>query len=363
MADLDRDLRRLIAHHGPLSVAEYMAAVLVHPRSGVYTARDPIGADGDFITAPEVSQVFGELISAWCRVVWRAIGAPDPTLLVELGPGRGALMADFLRVSRTDPKFHRALRLWLVEASPAMCQLQRRALGSAEASPSPSWTEAFARVPDGAVLLVANEFFDALPVHQFQMTASGWNERRIDEGANGTGLRFVLSAPSGAAALIPASLASMAEGSVVEVSPARIALASQIGERVAHFGGAALIVDYGACESRTGDTLRAMRKHAFHPVLADPGTADISAHVDFAGLAQAATEAGARVFGPIAQGPFLERLGAQERARTLIANATPEVAAEIQNGLHRLVDAQAMGALFKAVAIVAPGAPPPPGFE
>ena len=363
MADLDRDLRRLIAHHGPLSVAEYMAVVLVHPRSGVYTARDPIGAGGDFTTAPEVSQVFGELVSAWFRVVWRAIGAPDPALLVELGPGRGALMADFLRVSATDTEFHQALRLWLVEASPAMRAVQRRSLGAAEASPPPSWCETFAQVPDGAVMLLANEFFDALPVRQFQMTASGWRERRIDEAANGGGFRFVLSAPSGAAALIPARLANAAEGCVVEVSAARIALASQIGERVARFGGVALIVDYGACESGTGDTLRAVRRHAFHPVLEDAGTADISAHVDFAALAEAANEAGARVFGPIAQGPFLERLGARERARALIANATPEVAAGIESGLRRLVDDEAMGALFKAVAIVAPGAPPPPGFE
>jgi len=363
VADLDRDLRRLIAHHGPLSVAEYMAAVLVHPRSGVYTARDPIGAGGDFITAPEVSQVFGELVCAWCRVVWRTFGAPDPTLLVELGPGRGALMDDFLRVSATDAEFHRALRLWLVEASPAMRAVQRRSLGAAEATPPPSWCETFAQVPDGAVILLANEFFDALPVRQFQMTATGWRERRIDESANGGGFRFILSPPSGAAALIPGRLANAAEGSVVEVSPARIALASQIGERVARFGGAALIVDYGACVSGAGDSLRAIRKHAFHPVLEDPGTADISAHVDFAALAEAANGAGARVFGPIAQGPFLERLGAKERARALIANATPEVATEIESGLARLVDAEAMGTLYKAVAIVAPGAAAPPGFE
>ena len=363
MADLDRDLRRLITHHGPLSVAEYMAAVLVHPRFGVYTARDPIGADGDFITAPEVSQVFGELVCAWCRVLWRAIGAPDPILVVELGPGRGALMADFLRVSRTDAEFHRALRLWLVEASPTMRASQRRSLRAAEMIAPPSWCDTFAQVPDGPLLLIANEFFDALPVRQFQMTVSGWRERRIDAAANGGEFRFVLSAPSGATALIPARLASAAEGSVIEVSPARIKLASQIGERVARFGGAALIVDYGACESGTGDTLRAVRRHAFHPVLEEPGTADISAHVDFAALAQAANEAGARVFGPIAQSAFLERLGAEERARALIANATPEVAAEVENSLRRLVDPQAMGTLFKAVAIVAPGAPPPPGFE
>jgi len=367
VAGLADHLRRRIARQGPLTVARYMEEALSHPRYGYYRHRDPLGAAGDFITAPEISQMFGELIGLWCAVVWESLGSPAPVNLVELGPGRGTLMADALRAARRTPAFLAAVAVHLVETSPLLRARQRDALPAAGVAGTPAWHEDFDGVPEGPLLLIANEFFDALPVRQFQRSPEGWRERLVDVGPDGDGFRFALSPPLAgiplAADTVPPGVDGAPEGSVIEVCPAGIGLARAIGERVARRGGAALIVDYGHTESAFGETLQAVKGHAFHPVLSDPGEADLTAHVDFAALARAAGGAGARTFGPVDQGEFLERLGLGARAEGLLAKAAPEQAPDIRAARRRLAGRKHMGALFKALAITGAGMAPPPGFE
>jgi NADH dehydrogenase [ubiquinone] 1 alpha subcomplex assembly factor 7 len=355
-------LRRRIAAAGPIGVAEYMAEALGHPRYGYYTRRDPLGRDGDFITAPEISQMFGELIGLWCAAVWQAIGRPDPLRLIELGPGRGTLIADGLRAAaRTVPEFSSALRLHLVETSPVLRDRQRRSLAPIGPRLRPAWHRSLSSVPRGPVVVVANEFFDALPVHQYVRVADGWRERMVGLSADGGRFRFVLE-PTGN--LDPPPAADVGgEGDLVEVCPDATATAGVIGERVARDGGAALIIDYGHPRSAAGDTLQAVRRHLFDDVLDRPGEADLTHHVDFETLGRAASAAGARPYGPIPQGVFLARLGIEQRAATLLASATPEQAVDIRAALHRLVHPREMGDLFKAVAIAHPDFPPPPGFD
>ena len=358
-------LRRRIAADGPLTVAEFMAEALGHPRHGYYTRRDPLGAAGDFITAPEISQMFGELIGLWCAVVWQDMGAPDPVVVVELGPGRGTLMADVLRAARPAPGFLDAARLHLVETSPVLRARQQAALAAAKLGAAPAWHDTLDGVPEEPMLLIANEFFDALPVRQFQRTDEGWRERRVDAGEDG-GFRFVLAPPAPLDPLAMKRLAAAPEsgvdGGVIEVCPDGLALAGAIGGRVARLGGAALILDYGPAESGAGETLQAVKDHAYHPVLEAPGEADLTAHVDFAGLAAAAMEAGAGAHGPVPQGTFLESLGIGARAEALLIGATAGQASDIHSAHRRLVDEGEMGTLFKALAVAHPEMAPPPGF-
>jgi NADH dehydrogenase [ubiquinone] 1 alpha subcomplex assembly factor 7 len=366
VSGLEAHLRRRIALEGPLTVADYMAEALAHPEHGYYMGRDPLGAAGDFVTAPEVSQMFGELLGLWCAVVWRAAGAPDPVRLVELGPGRGTLMADALRAARAAPDFLAAVRLHLVEASPALKARQEEALAALPLAEPPRWHVGFDQVPEGPLLLVANEFFDALPVRQFQRTPGGWSERLVDAGGPGGALRFVLAPPRPEPhPLVRLACPEAAEapaGAVVEVSPAGLALTHAIGERLEADGVAALIVDYGYVRG-FGDTLQAVRRHAFHDPLAEPGAADLTAHVNFAALARAAAEGGARPCGPVGQGEFLSRLGIAARAEALAAGAGPDGATEIAAALKRLIGPEEMGTLFKALALVPSARPAPPGFE
>jgi len=358
----DRELGDLIARRiratGPLTIAEFMTEALQHPRLGYYATRDPFGAAGDFITAPEVSQVFGELIALWCADVWARMGRPDPALLVEPGPGRGTLMADALRALAVAPGFRRALRLHLVETSPALRGLQARALTAA----GPTWHDSLETVPAGPLLLIANEFLDALPIRQFERRGAAWHERCVDVASDGT-LAVVLDpAPSAAAALISPRLATAPAGSVAEVRPAAIGLATDIARRLMAHGGAALIIDYGHAETACGDTLQAVRQHRYHPVLEAPGSADLTAHVDFQAFADVARAAGARVWGPVAQGAFLRSLGIEARERQLLAHAQPESRAMIESGVHRLIDGREMGTLFKVLALTHPDLPMPAGF-
>ncbi len=358
MAGLADHLRRRIEAQGPLSVADYMEDALGHPRYGYYTTRDPLGAAGDFITAPEISQMFGELIGLWCVVQWRSMGAPAPVLLVELGPGRGTLMADILGAADgAAPEFTAALRLHLVETSPTLRAAQAKTLSTVR--PAPAWHGRFEEVSDGPLIVIANEFFDALPVRQFERSGQGWRERLVD--VDGDGFRFVLSAPLEAPPPLPPGLGRVAEGDVTEVSPAGLDLAAAIGGRLAATGGAALIIDYGHGQSAVGDTLQAVKGHAYHGVLDSPGEADLTAHVDFAALGQAAGHAGAAVFDPMGQGAFLEALGLGARAAALIGQATPDQAREIAAARARLTGS--MGEMFKVMAISSPGLPPPPGFD
>ena len=349
-------LAERIAQQGPLTVADYMAEALAHPRHGYYMTGDPFGARGDFVTAPEVSQMFGELVGLWCAEAWRQLGSPEDLLLIELGPGRGTLLTDALRAARVLPGFPVALRLHLVEMSPALQALQRQNLAGTEAQ----WHGSLAEVPRGQpALVIANEFFDALPVRQFERAPDGWRERMVGLAPDGDGLAFRLSPPAPAAErLIPEALRRAAPGAVAEVAPAALSLVSQIAERLAADGGAALILDYGYADADGRPTLQALRRHARHDVLAAPGEADLTAHVDFGSLAACARKAGAEAWGPVEQGVFLEALGIAARAERLQAGASAEQAAEVRAALHRLTAPEEMGRLFKAMILAAPGLGP-----
>ena len=355
-------LRARIALEGPLTVADFMSEVLHGPGRGYYMRQDPFGAAGDFVTAPEISQVFGELVGLWCAQRWTDMGAPSPVSLVELGPGRGTLLADAWRAMAVAPAFRAAVRVHLVEISPVLREVQRRRLAES-GLPDPEWHAGLDTVPEGPLLLIANEFFDALPVHQFVRDRGVWRERRVRAGDEG--FAFVLDRhASPRARLIPKELSGTApEGSVAEVSPAAISAASEIGRRMAAHPGSALIVDYGPQESELADTLQAVRGHRRHDVLREPGTADLTAHVDFATLARAAAEAGGRVFGPVAQGEFLRRLGIDARVAALVRRATAAQAAAVSEGVRRLIAPDQMGTLFKLLAITSADLPLPVGFE
>jgi NADH dehydrogenase [ubiquinone] 1 alpha subcomplex assembly factor 7 len=357
---LSGHLRRLIALKGPLSLADYMSEAMWHPTLGYYATRRVLGAEGDYVTAPEISQMFGELIGLWCGVAWQSIGSPKPVRLVELGPGRGLMMADALRAARHVPGFLDAARIHLLEASEPLRVLQRERLAGAEIS----WHENFASLPDGPIVLVANEFLDALPIAALERTEAGWRERLVDTDEPNGRFRFMLgTVPSSAEALLPPSLASAPLGSVVEVSPAAIGFVAAIAERVVTQGGIALLIDYGPAVSTAGATLQALRHHRRHDPLDAPGSADLTAHVDFATLARAARETGAAVYGPVEQGTFLARLGIRERAERLQAMAGGEKARAVRLALGRLIDPSEMGTLFKAMAIAAPALGVPAGFE
>ncbi len=359
MNQLSRLLARRIRATGPLTIADFMTEALLHPRFGYYTTRDPLGARGDFTTAPEVSQIFGELIGLWCADAWQRMGRPAPVILAELGPGRGTLMADALRALKIAPEFRRALSLHLVETSPVLRAAQRAALGPA----SPAWHDSIATLPDGPLILIANEFLDALPIRQLLRGETSWHERLVALDADGERLAFAAdAAPSAAAALVPPGLRAAAPGSLCEIRPAALSLAAGLGARLMRQGGVALFIDYGYWPSACGDTLQALAGHRRRAVLDNPGAADLTAHVDFETLAAAARAAGARVWGPVPQGRFLAALGLAERAAALLARARPEQVAAIESGCQRLIDPAEMGTLFKALALADPALPAPAGM-
>ena len=364
MTPLEHTIRESIRRNGPMKVGAYMDAVLGDPEHGYYRTRDRFGAAGDFTTAPEISQVFGELIGLWCAVAWQQMGALSPVTLIELGPGRGTLMADALRAARTAPDFVAAIAVHLVETSPVL----RRAQGTTLAGLAPDgtrWHDRLADVPAGPALLIANEFFDALPVDQYVRTDHGWRPVRIavDGGSGGLGFDRA-GAPVDAGSVIPRAMRDAPPGSICEVGRRREAVAREIGARLAAHGGAALIVDYGPARSAPGDSLQAVRGHRYVDVLAEPGEADLTAHVDFQAIAEAAESAGARAHGPVPQGVFLERIGIAARAgRLMDATGDGDRAGQITGACRRLTDPAQMGALFKALAITHPAHPVPAGFE
>jgi NADH dehydrogenase [ubiquinone] 1 alpha subcomplex assembly factor 7 len=349
---------RHIRKDGPISVAAFMAMALHDPQDGYYARHDPLGRAGDFITAPEISQIFGELIGLWCADLWQRVGRPDPIILAELGPGRGTLMADLLRAAASVPAFRRALRLCLVEASPVLRAEQQRRLAAAE----PRFVDGVEALPQGPLLLLANEFLDALPIRQLVRGHSEWAERLVGVDAEGR-LAFAEGPPNPVLSLlVPNALRGLPPGTIVEICPAAAALAAALGERFAASTGAALFVDYGYFPSRPGPTLSALRHHQPVGVFDSPGDADLSAHVDFAAIADAARIAGAAVWGPMPQGRFLAALGAEARLAALSARASSEQQALLESGLRRLIDPAEMGTLFKAMAVTSPGLPAPAGF-
>ena len=363
MTPLAELLARRIRVTGPLTVADYMAEALGHPEHGYYKRADPFGLAGDFVTSPEISQMFGELLGVWCAAVWNAMGRPSPVRLVELGPGRGTLMADALRGTRKAPGFHAAIDLHMVETSPLLRRLQEETLRGTGVPLVAQWHDSFAEVPEGPLLLVTNELFDALPIHQFQSRGGRWHERMVGLDAGGNGLTFGLGPPGASLALVGAKASLLAEGSIVEACPAGIALAADIARRVVAHGGAALIIDYGHEGGAVGESLQAVRRHGKHDPLDEPGSADLSAHVDFGALARAAREAGAAVYGPIPQNLLLERLGIRVRAAALKKKATEAQAADIVAAMERLLRLEQMGTLFKALAVASPQLPVPPAFD
>ncbi len=352
---LGRRIADLIRAAGPMTVADYMSVCLGDPAHGYYVTRDPFGTGGDFITAPEISQMFGELVGLWLADMWVQAGSPATVRIVEIGPGRGTLMADALRALRLVPQLRAAATIHLVETSPALRTIQERTLALSGAPVF--WHERFADVPEGAVLVVANELFDALPVRQFVRQDGEFRERVVGLGARGQ-LAFGLGPGLLPESDLPPSLRGAAEGSVVEISPASTALMATLAGRIAHDGIAALVIDYGHVRSGFGDTFQAMRRHGFADPLAAPGEADLTAHVDFASLARSARAAGAVPHGAVEQGAFLRALGIDQRAASLAKGKDAVTAASIEAGRARLVEPAQMGSLFKVLAVTRTGLRP-----
>jgi len=337
-----------IAQTGPVPVSRFMERALGHPEHGYYRKKAPLGLAGDFTTAPEISQMFGELIGLWCAVVWQSMGSPAEIALAELGPGRGTLMADLLRAAALVPGFRAAIRLHLVETSRVLRTRQAASLAEA----APTWHDDLTTLPDQMPLLVvANEFLDALPIRQYVRRGATWHERLI--GAEGETLAFVDGPP----AIIDAPQAE--DGAIFEINEPARTVAAALGQRLAAQGGAGLLIDYGHGASACGDTLQAVRRHAYAPLLDDPGEADLTAHVDFQAIARAASPAAA--FGPVGQGAFLRALGIELRAEKLM-RAAPAKANDIATACRRLIDGAEMGNLFKVLSLAHPALPVPPGF-
>ncbi len=358
MTRLKERLARMIAAAGPIGIADYMAACLFDPVDGYYTTREPFGAEGDFTTAPEISQMFGELVAVWCVGAWEALGRPAPFCLAEIGPGRGTLMQDMMRtIARLSPDMLRAAEVAMVEASPHLAAVQERTL--ADAPKRPSWLERPQDLPRLPLVVVANELFDAIPLRQYVMGSKIWHERMVglDEAGD---LAFVAGPGAPPPGAVPPGPAP-APGTVLEVAPARAAMMDVLCERIAADGGAGLFIDYGYTGPAYGDTLQALRRHEYDPVLANPGEADLTAHVDFGALAEAAHGHGlaARLLD---QGEFLMRMGLAERASALGRNAPAERRERLQSEVDRLARPEAMGTLFKVLAVARPGAELP-GFS
>lgn len=357
---LEQLIRDRIRDHGPVPVSDYMTLALAHSDQGYYQKADPLGREGDFITAPEISQAFGEIIGLWCVVTWQQAGGPSPFHLVELGPGRGTLMADALRAASAVPDFIAAADIHLVETSPVLRACQQEKLQS----PDITWHTTLDTVPGGPCLYIANEFFDALPIDQYVRTANNWNRRCVGLDPATDRLNFVVDqTPIATAGLIPPSVNDEPAGCLFEHCPECLEIAATIGGQLAREGIAALIIDYGHPYRRAGETLQAVRGHKYHDALANPGDADLTAHVDFSALADAAQKSGAVPFGPVPQGTFLSVLGIEARTEKLAVGQDATQASLLNSGCHRLIDAQGMGTLFKVLALTNGKLGVPAGFE
>ena len=325
--NLEELIKSRIGKYGAMSIAEYMELALTHPEYGYYMKRDPLGIGGDFITAPEISQIFGEIIGAWLANSWQLLGQPEKTVLVELGAGRGTLMADILRATRNIKGFHDALSVHLIEISPILKQKQWKTLANKHSRIE--WSDDIGSLPQLPLLLVANEFFDALPIRQF----IGDVERKVTLDMD-CKLCF-----------------TPIEGKINETCEPAVTIMKQISTHLSNFGGAVLIIDYGYTGGSRGDTLQAVKNHGFQSVLENAGDADITAHVDFSLLAAAAKSEKLNIHGAIPQGAFLMRLGAGIRTTALCEKSAPDQQKLLISALKRLADPQEMGELFKVMAI------------
>jgi len=359
---LEAEIHERIAREGPLPVDEFMRLCLYDPAYGYYSRRPVFGLAGDFITAPEVSQMFGELLGLWAATVWHLLGEPDPVMLVELGPGRGTMMADALRAVRAVPEFRKAARVHLVENSLDLQMRQRQTLAGVD-DVMLRWHMTLGEVPAGPAIILANEFFDALPVHQAERLATGWHERTVAVNAGGELALTIAAEPLvDFEKRLPPALGRARIGAIFEWRADQFAaeIAGRVAER-----GAALVIDYGHLRSAAGDTFQAVRSHRHASPLAAPGLTDITAHVDFEALGRVAQAAGARIHGPVEQGALLKRLGIEARAAALQAHAEEEKRPAIAAALERLIGTGRadMGTLFKAIGLSPPQIAELPGFE
>ncbi len=348
---LARKIRSIIAETGPISVADYFAICLADQEYGYYRAREPFGRSGDFVTAPEISQLFGEMIGIFAVHAWQGHGEPGNVRLIEIGPGRGTLMADALRtIEQLAPALAGTLSVDLVETSERLRGVQRQTL--VRWKEHTAWHDDFASVPEGFSLVVANEFFDAIPIRQFVRVEDGFRERMVTIDDTGQ-LRFSIGPAGIQADLLPDKGQNPPKDALFEVSPARTAIMLSLAERLVTHGGTALIIDYGHLNSNYGDTLQAIYRHEFDPPLHRPGEADLTSHVDFEALAMAALAAGAHVHRPLCQGDFLVGLGLLERAGSLGAGKDTLTQAAITDAVNRLAGegAGAMGQLFKVLCV------------
>lgn len=379
-------IKKQIARNGPMDTGTYLGLVLGHPKYGYYMRRDPFGTMGDFITAPEVSQMFGEVIGAWAADTWMKLGSPDSFVLIEGGPGRGTLMADMMRATKKIPGFHEAAEIHLLETSTVLRRIQAGALKGYKVK----WHDTLATIPaDRKVIFISNELLDALPVRQFEKTESGWMERVVilakdskpRHAAQGTvelmravmpnlyapraeeesGLEFTLVPFAGGMA-VPPELEDAKAGSIFEFSAARVSLMANVAAMIKAQGGAALWIDYGHIKSKVGDTFRAIYRHNYVHPLTFVGDADLSFHVDFAAMAKVAQEGGVRVHGPVTQGEFLKAIGIGQRAQALKANASEQRAKDIEKALQRLCDSDQMGEVFKVMGLSYGTTEAPSGF-
>jgi NADH dehydrogenase [ubiquinone] 1 alpha subcomplex assembly factor 7 len=358
---LQSEIKKLIKTSGPMPVWRYMELCLTHPKHGYYVSRDPLGREGDFITAPEVSQMFGELLGLWAASVWKAIGSPGVLRLIELGPGRGTMMADALRALRVLPPLYQALSIHLVEINPVLREKQKSTLSGARIV---AWHDNIDDVPEGPAVIFANEFFDVLPIHQAVKRETGWHERIVEIDPSGKLVFGVAPEPTPRfEVLLPRLVRAAPVGAVFEWRPD--AEIMKIASRVRDQDGAALIVDYGHLRSDAGDTFQAIARHSFADPLKNPGQADVTAHVDFQALVRAVEDIGARVHGPVPQGDFLKRLGIETRAVTLMAKASHEVSEDISGALKRLIGGGrgGMGSMFKVLAVSEPNLTSLAGFD
>lgn len=354
MTSLGGSLKQQIARHGPISVHDYMQMALASPEHGYYMRQDPFGKEGDFTTAPEMTQMFGEMLGLWGALCWKNMGAPDPVQVVELGPGRGTLMSDAMRAGETLPGFIDAAQIYMVEISPTLRAIQRKTV-TGNVGQVPAMREKIEDIPAGPMVLFANEFLDALPIRQFVKTEGGWCERMIDVDPESGAFAFAAGAPVSDQTVIPDDLLDVPPGAIYEDCPRALDVVRDITVRLKNHGGAALFIDYGHGEFAIGETLQGVKDHRYHDVLSDPGSVDLTAHVNFAALAQCAREQGVDVHGPVPQGAFLARLGMGERAEMLAQNASAAQIGEIRSAYHRLTDGDEMGVLFKVLCLASPG--------
>lgn len=360
---LAEKISKIIKNKGPISLYKFIEMALMDEDYGYYKSRNPFGSSGDFITAPEVSQMFGELIAAWLITAWQEIGSPEKAALVELGPGRGTMMNDIIRVAAKVPGLLSRISIHMVEESEALRDIQKRTLEKSGRGVEINWHRSFSEIPDVPIILIANEFFDALPIHQFVYTSNGWRERMVTENKKGE-LEFCLSQEkTPACKMISKEFLISEQGAVFEFSPAAKDIIKEISLHIKTYGGSALIIDYGYFFNEFKDSLQAVKNHKFHKVLSDPGQADITTHVNFEMLAETAQEEGIYAFGDTTQGEFLLAMGIELRATMLAHNAKQKKREMIISEIKRLISPQEMGTLFKCLALTDKAEPTPYGFN